>query len=362
MTLSIQDVSASIKKNHILEQINLEVKSGEMVALLGESGSGKTTLIKAVTGILKVNQGDIKLHGESVLKLPPNKRRVSVVFQEHRLFPHLTVEENIKFPMKMAKMDKDLQNQRVAQLLADVQLSGFEKRKISELSGGQQQRISLARALANDPEVLLLDEPFSSLDETLRAEMGDFVYNLQQEKQVTTLMITHDKREALKYCSSIALLHNKRIHQQGTPLEMINQPVDQLTADYFGRANYVEGQVIDGTFEADHTDLTLPSNPGQEMDVVAMVRPADVELAFTKPTDQNALTFIHQWQVERIGHQAEYSEIVLKDVQHDLTWHLNLFSHQLNGQVLKEGQMVWTLVDKSKFSLIKKENKGVESR
>ena len=184
MSLSISNLSLSFNDQYVLDNLNLTVQPGEFLSLLGESGSGKTTLLKSIAGLLDFQSGRIYLNGQDITDLEPNKRPISYVFQDLRLFPHLTVYENIAFPLKMHKVNKKEADQRIFQLLDDVQMTGFGDRHISELSGGQQQRIALARALAIEPQLLLLDEPFSGLDETLRKEMGQLIKKLHEDAKL----------------------------------------------------------------------------------------------------------------------------------------------------------------------------------
>ena len=205
MSLSVKGLNVSYGKNHILKDINLEIESGEFVSILGKSGCGKTTLIKSIAGLLETDNGDIGIFDKNVAGLPPEKRQTVIVFQDLRLFPHMNVEDNIAFAMKLKKMDKAVIKEKVEKLLDQVRLSGYEKRKVSRLSGGQMQRVALARALGAEPKLLLLDEPFASLDEDLRKEMGELVRRLHRENGITTIMITHDKEEAMSYLTGLPL-------------------------------------------------------------------------------------------------------------------------------------------------------------
>lgn len=197
MSLTIKNLRVTLQKKEILHGITLDIKEGEFISLLGESGCGKTTLLKCIAGFLEVKQGNIHIQGKSVMNVPPEKRGTVIVFQDLRLFPHMTVEKNIMFPMELQKIPKKVQKETVKKLLENVQLEGFEKRKMREMSGGQMQRVAIARALAANPKVLLLDEAFSGLDENLRAEMRSLVKRLHEEWKITTILVTHDKREAL---------------------------------------------------------------------------------------------------------------------------------------------------------------------
>lgn len=248
MSLTIENLKVTLQKKEILHGINLDAKEGEFISLLGASGCGKTTLLKSIAGLLDVQDGNIKIRKESVLGVAPEKRGTIIVFQDLRLFPHMTVEKNITFPMELKRVPKEEQRANVKKLLEAVQLSGFEKRKMREMSGGQMQRVALARALAANPKVLLLDEPFSGLDEKLREEMGRLVKELHEQWKITTILVTHDIREALQMSDRIAVMSEGNILQYDTPKNIMEHPANQTVADYFGKMNYVEGVVKDGKF------------------------------------------------------------------------------------------------------------------
>lgn len=275
MSLTIENLKVTLQKQEILHEISLDIREGEFVSLLGASGCGKTTLLKSIAGLLETSRGDIRIQETSVLEIPPERRGTVIVFQDLRLFPHMTVEGNIAFPMELQKVSKDIRKERVKRLLKEVQLSGFENRKLREMSGGQMQRVALARALAADPKVLLLDEPFSGLDESLRLEMGSLVKKLHRERRITTILVTHDKREALQMSDRIALMSGGRILQFDTPENMFRHPVSKETAEYFGRTNYVRGNVENHRFKSAlfEADVTLENGVYE-----AMIRPFSLKL------------------------------------------------------------------------------------
>ena len=260
MSLRIENLKVIIQKKEILHGISLDIREGEFISLLGASGCGKTTLLKSIAGLLDVEEGNIFIRGGSVGNLAPEKRGTVIVFQDLRLFPHMTVEKNIAFPMELKKVPKAEQKEVVKQMLQAVQLPGFEKRKIREMSGGQMQRVALARALAAEPKVLLLDEPFSGLDEKLRGEMGQLVRQLHEKWRITTILVTHDIREALLMSDRIAMMSEGKIIQYDTPKAMMQQPADETVKGYFGEINYVEGTVKGGRFLSSlfEADVDLP--------------------------------------------------------------------------------------------------------
>ena len=240
MELRIDNLKVNLQKEEILHGIHLKIEDGSFVSLLGASGCGKTTLLKSIAGLLETASGDILMNGESIVKLPPERRGTIIVFQDLRLFPHMTVEENICFPMELQKVPKEKQKETVEKLLESVRLAGYEKRKIRRLSGGQRQRVALARALAANPKVLLLDEPFSGLDEQLRLEMGELVKRLHKEWKITTVLVTHDKKEALQLSDKIALMSGGNVLQFDTPENIVTHPASKEVEEYFGKAGFIK--------------------------------------------------------------------------------------------------------------------------
>ena len=209
--LLLTDINVELGKKHILKNVSLEVKTGQLISLLGSSGCGKSTLLKTVAGIIEPYSGDVLIDGKSVLGVPVHRRGVVIVFQDLRLFPHMTVAENVEFALKMSGMKKQQYREIAREQLAKVRLEGLEDRRISQISGGQMQRVALARAFAVRPSVMLLDEPFSSLDEELRLEMGNLLLELQRESELTTVLVTHDTQEARRLSDAIAYMKDGEI-------------------------------------------------------------------------------------------------------------------------------------------------------
>lgn len=248
MELELKNISVALSNKEILKSIDLKVHDGEFISLLGASGCGKSTMLKTIAGILKQNQGSIILGGNVADKIPPHKRKTVIVFQDFRLFPHMTVAENILFPLKMMGANKIKCREKALELLDKVQLKGFEDRHVEEMSGGQMQRVALARALAAEPTVLLLDEPFSSLDINLRKDMRELVLKLQREYKITTILVTHDQEEALTMSHRIAFMHNGQIDQYDTPENIFKNPVNTTVADYFAQGVYLDGEITNNRF------------------------------------------------------------------------------------------------------------------
>ena len=218
----------------VLADINLTVKDGELLALLGPSGCGKTTFLRLIAGLLQPTEGDLQFNGRSVLNIPVEKREVAMVFQEHSLFPFMSVGENVAFGLKMRRVDKHSIQARVAEVLETVHLSGFEDRHPDQLSGGQRQRVAIARAIVVHPKVLLLDEPLNNLEPTLREHMRQLICSLQKNAGITTIFITHDQAEAVAIADRIALLLNGQLRQVGVPQSFFTHPADVEVARFFG--------------------------------------------------------------------------------------------------------------------------------
>lgn len=307
MSLSVKGLNVSYGKNHILKDINLEIESGEFVSILGKSGCGKTTLIKSIAGLLETDNGDIGIFDKNVAGLPPEKRQTVIVFQDLRLFPHMNVEDNIAFAMKLKKMDKAVIKEKVEKLLDQVRLSGYEKRKVSRLSGGQMQRVALARALGAEPKLLLLDEPFASLDEDLRKEMGELVRRLHRENGITTVMITHDKEEAMELSDRLALMEEGRILAIDSPERLYNSPKDIKTAAMLGDVNFFKGQVDGSTFTSDIISFNTDKEEGEYS---LLLRPS--ELTVDKWGEMGIKV-----RLKQTSFRGEITELVLEAGDHE---------------------------------------------
>lgn len=307
MSLSVKGLNVSYGKNHILKDIHLEIESGEFVSILGKSGCGKTTLIKSIAGLLETDNGDIGIFDKNVAGLPPEKRQTVIVFQDLRLFPHMNVEDNIAFAMKLKKMDKAVIKEKVEKLLDQVRLSGYEKRKVSRLSGGQMQRVALARALGAEPKLLLLDEPFASLDEDLRKEMGELVRRLHRENGITTVMITHDKEEAMELSDRLALMEEGRILAFDSPERLYNSPKDIKTAAMLGDVNFFKGQVDGSTFTSDIISFNTDKEEGEYS---LLLRPS--ELTVDKWGEMGIKV-----RLKQTSFRGEITELVLEAGDHE---------------------------------------------
>ena len=227
-----------------VEKMDFDIEEGSLVTLLGPSGCGKTTLLRMVAGLEEPTEGDILIKGRRINDTPIHKRNLGMIFQNYALFPHKTIFENVAFGLKYRKVSKEETNEKVTRALEMVRLPGVENRMPSQLSGGQQQRIAMARAIVIEPDVLLMDEPLSALDENLREEMRREVDNLQQMLGVTTIFVTHDQREALSMSDKILVMKDGRKQQEGDPETVYNEPANHFVADFLGHSNFIQGEVV----------------------------------------------------------------------------------------------------------------------
>ncbi len=246
--LTLKNVTVAIGAATILHNICLDVEKGEIVCLLGESGCGKSTLLKTIAGLLAPESGEIYIEGQDAGSMPVEKRDTVIVFQDMRLFPHMDVLENVEFGLKMKRVSRSERRKKALDMLERVGLYGLEKRRVSEISGGQRQRVALARAIAANPRILLLDEPFSSLDASLRSAMRELVCDLHRQTGITTLLVTHDREDALTLAHKTAVMKEGRILQFGDTRDVYERPLCREVADYFGPVNYIDGRVKDGIF------------------------------------------------------------------------------------------------------------------
>lgn len=217
-----------------LHDLNFTINDGELVCLLGPSGGGKSTTLNLISGLLVPTKGKILFDNQDVTKMGPSERKIGMVFQNYSLYPHLTVENNIAFPLKIAHWKKADRLARAAKLAKLVHVEDQLQKNVNELSGGQQQRVAIARALAKDPNILLLDEPLSNLDARLRMEMREEIRRIQQETKITTVFVTHDQSEAMHISDSVMVLHNAQIQQYSKPNELYDHPANQFVASFIG--------------------------------------------------------------------------------------------------------------------------------
>lgn len=241
--LELKNIKKGFGETDVLNGITLSIKKGEFITFLGASGCGKTTTLRIIAGLEAPDSGTVLLDGKDVTAVPPNQRDVNTVFQNYALFPHLNVEGNVGYGLKIKRVPKAEIKKKVAEILELVQLTGYEKRMPSELSGGQKQRVAIARALVNSPKLLLLDEPLGALDLKLRRTMQLELKRLQKKLGITFLYITHDQEEAINMSDRIVVMKDGRFEQIGTPDEIYNHPKTSYVADFVGNANVISGVV-----------------------------------------------------------------------------------------------------------------------
>jgi len=244
--LSIRNVAKTFGRNVVLRNVSLEIAEGEFLTILGESGSGKTTLLRIIAGFETATSGELWMGAERLDQQPPYRRRVNTVFQHYALFPHLTVEQNVGYGLRVAKHPQAEITQRVAGALEKVRMSSYAKSKPSKISGGQQQRVALARALVNQPRLLLLDEPLSALDANLRRQMQVELKSLQREVGIAFVFVTHDQEEAMVMSDRIALLRSGELEQVASPREIYSRPATAYVAQFIGHTNLLRAEVRSG--------------------------------------------------------------------------------------------------------------------
>ena len=296
--IRLSDCFVQFDDDIILDHLNLYINDHEFLTLLGPSGCGKTTTLRLIGGFLKPTSGDIFFDGVRINDVPPHKRAVNTVFQKYALFPHLNVFENIAFGLRIPRTDSSGKKKvrlpeeeirgRVLEMLEIVNLKGFEKRSISSLSGGQQQRVSIARALVNEPKVLLLDEPLGALDLRLRKDMQNELKRIQQQMGITFIYVTHDQEEALAMSDTVVVMDGGKIQQIGSPEDIYNEPKNAFVADFIGESNIIDGimradQVVE-IFNRRFQCLDKGFQKDEAVDVV--IRPEDVDIV---PEDQGQL-------------------------------------------------------------------------
>ena len=280
--IDIKHLSKSFDGKKVLDDINMYVRRGEFLTLLGPSGCGKTTLLRMIAGFLQPDEGLILLDGKDIAGLPPHKRPLNTVFQRYALFPHLDVYDNIAFGLKLKGTPEEEIDKRVRKVLKLVAMSDYEDRNVETLSGGQQQRIAIARAIVNQPKVLLLDEPLAALDLKMRKDMQIELKEMHKKLGITFIYVTHDQEEALTLSDTIAVINEGKIQQIGTPKDIYNEPVNCFVADFIGESNILKGRMMRDRRVAfiKHEFDCVDEGFGEDVTVDVVVRPEDIY--FTK--------------------------------------------------------------------------------
>ncbi|MGN0290495.1 MAG: spermidine/putrescine ABC transporter ATP-binding protein [Lachnospiraceae bacterium] len=278
--IRLENITKSFDGETVLDDLNLNIRENEFMTLLGPSGCGKTTTLRLIGGFETPDKGRIYFDGADITNLPPNERKLNTVFQKYALFPHMSIAENIAFGLKISKKSKAYINDKIKYALKLVNLDGFENRSIDSLSGGQQQRIAIARAIVNEPKVLLLDEPLGALDLKLRQDMQYELIRLKNELGITFIYVTHDQEEALTMSDSIVVMNQGYIQQIGTPEDIYNEPVNAFVADFIGESNIIDGIMLEDRL-VKILDTNFPcvdEGFGSNTPVDVVIRPEDVEL------------------------------------------------------------------------------------
>ncbi|OFK84939.1 ABC transporter ATP-binding protein [Peptoniphilus sp. HMSC062D09] len=302
--IELENVTKSFGDNVILKDFDFKVKKDEFLTILGPSGCGKTTILRLIGGFEEPDEGKILFNGEDITNKEPYERKINTVFQKYALFPHMNVYNNIAFGLNIKKMEKKIIKEKVKEVLKLVNLVGFENREIESLSGGQQQRIAIARALVNEPEVLLLDEPLGALDLKLRQAMQIELKRIQKSVGITFIYVTHDQEEALSMSDTVVVLNNGEIQQMDSPLNIYNEPKNAFVADFIGESNIINAKML-SDFKVRFLDYDFPcvDKGFKDMeDVEVVVRPEDVLLV-----DEN-------YQIE-----GTVTSLVFKGVHYEMT-------------------------------------------
>ncbi|MBP5270077.1 MAG: ABC transporter ATP-binding protein [Clostridia bacterium] len=339
--IELRAISKSFDGEQVLKSIDLDIHKKEFITLLGPSGCGKTTTLRIIAGFVTPDEGDVIFDGKKINDLPPYRRNVNTVFQRYALFPHLNVYENIAFGLRLSKTPDEEIKKRVTEMLALVNLRGFEKRDVTSLSGGQQQRVAIARALVNRPEVLLLDEPLGALDLKLRKDMQVELKRRQRQTGITFVYVTHDQEEALSMSDTVVVMANGEIQQIGTPEKIYNEPVNAFVADFIGESNIVNGVMIKDytvsfagqTFACEDAGFA----PNEPVDVV--VRPEDIDIV---PVSEAMLT----GAVTAVTFKGDYYEIIV-DID-NFKWMIE------TTDAVKVGDVIGISIDPYEIQVMKK--------
>lgn len=340
MSIHIQQVNKHFGNFVAVDSVNLEIKTGELTALLGPSGSGKTTLLRIIAGLEQADSGIVKFNGEDITTQHVSERGVGFVFQHYALFKHMTVFENVAYGLtvrpRKTRPSKAEIAEKVNSLLKLVQLDWTADRYPSQLSGGQRQRIALARALAVEPKVLLLDEPFGALDAKVRAELRRWLRRLHDEINVTTVFVTHDQEEALEVADKIVVMNKGRIEQQGTPEEVYDTPSNPFVYEFLGNVNLFHARVKHGHSTIGNIHIPSPEHAErEEQQGLAYVRPHEIEV-LTQPTE-NAIK-VNLDLVTIVGPVARLE--VLTEIDEQLI-HVELSKVQFKQLGISKGDNAW---------------------
>ena len=339
--IQLNGICKSFDGETILDHINLEIHNKEFITLLGPSGCGKTTTLRIIGGFETPDEGDVFFDDKRINDIPPYQRQVNTVFQRYALFPHLNVFDNIAFGLRIQKCSDAQIKEKVKEMLALVNLKGFERRKVSTLSGGQQQRVAIARALVNQPKVLLLDEPLAALDLKLRKDMQNELKNIQHQTGITFIYVTHDQEEALSMSDTGVVMAHGKIQQIGTPTDIYNEPINAFVADFIGESNIVDGVMLaDYRVKlAGHTFDCVDGGFDTNEPVDVVIRPEDVDVV---PVEKGMLSGL----VTGVTFKGVHYEIIV-DVK-GFKWMIQ------TTDFVAEGETIGLSIDPDAFHIMKK--------
>jgi spermidine/putrescine ABC transporter ATP-binding subunit len=344
--VSIRGVSKRFPGGVIaVDNVHVDIAQNEFFALLGPSGCGKTTLLRMISGLETPTEGQIMIGGEDMALTPPNKRPTNMVFQSYAVFPHMTVEDNVAYGLRVTGVAADETTRRTAEALEMVKLSHLAKRKPDQMSGGQRQRVALARALVKRPKVLLLDEPLSALDAKLRDDMRMELTRLQETVGITFIIVTHDQDEALSMASRIAVMDKGAVQQIATPSELYEQPTTRFVADFIGKVNLIDAKVLSATAKAITCEakglgkMSVPTNKSCGDTVAIAVRPEKLKLSVSKPADAKLLAIAGK--VRDVAYYGDTSHVVVSAAD-GLDLQINVQNDtRTGGSGVERGQKIW---------------------
>jgi spermidine/putrescine ABC transporter ATP-binding subunit len=328
--VSIRNVSKRFGDVTAVDNVSLDIQRNEFFALLGPSGCGKTTLLRMLAGLERLTAGEIVIDGENMVATPPNKRPVNMVFQSYAVFPHMSVEQNVAYGLKVGGTPSAEIGPRVTEALEMVRMGPLRSRMPDQLSGGQRQRVALARALVKRPKVLLLDEPLSALDAKLREQMQLELTRLQETVGITFVIVTHDQDEALSMASRIAVMDHGRVCQIASPQELYERPATRFVADFIGKVNLIDGEGLG--------EMALPAEAPVSGRVAVAVRPEKLKLSAAEPTDPRLIK--SPGRVRDVAYYGDTSNVFVETpAARELS--VNVQNERRSPTVYRRGDQVW---------------------
>ena len=313
-SIKLQNINKSFDQIEVINSFNLDINAGEFITLLGPSGCGKTTLLRMIAGLEFVSSGNIFIGSDEVTSTPPNKRDTSIMFQDYALFPHMNLEQNIGYGLKLKKYDKELIKEKTSNWLEKIDLKDYGKRMPHEISGGQRQRVALARSLIVEPSILLLDEPLGALDANLRKNMQSELKKIHSEVGITFVYVTHDQEEALSMSTKIVLMNKGKIEQMSNPVELYNKPISSFAANFMGFSNIFS---IENNELKNHKDLLLNLSPEHDHETKICFRSNKIN--FDKKTDGKFSVISMQY----------YGGVYSMNVKNDQDININIITEEI---------------------------------